>query len=67
MIDRDGKYDECDVLPSLLDETPETSIKGKLFVDIGANIGYCSLLMASVGAKVPVIRTTTFQSVLFPK
>jgi len=52
MIDRDGKYDECDVLPSLLDETPETSIKGKLFVDIGANIGYCSLLMASVGAKV---------------
>lgn len=51
-IERDGKYSDCDALPYILDGTGKKPIKEKLFVDIGANIGYCSLLMAAVGAEV---------------
>ena len=46
-----GRWPDCDVLPSLM---PSPG----LFVDVGANIGACSILMASLGHRVISIEPT---------
>ena len=50
VIDRQGRWPDCDMLLSLWDE--DSSGESPLFVDAGANIGSCSLLMLARGARV---------------
>lgn len=51
-----GKWRDCDVLPRLLDLAAETKPR-RVFVDVGANIGACSMLMAARGG----IRVVSFE------
>jgi FkbM family methyltransferase len=44
------RWEDCDNLPSLI--APSSPGARKLFVDVGANIGACSLLMAAHGHRV---------------
>ncbi|KAJ1628419.1 S-adenosyl-L-methionine-dependent methyltransferase [Pavlovales sp. CCMP2436] len=50
VIKQTGKWPDCDHLPAMLGG----SVPGKrlLFVDVGANIGACSLLMAAHGHRI---------------
>ena len=49
-----GRWPDCDPLPGLMSEALSTQPYGTrgTFVDVGANIGACSLLMAALGHQV---------------
>lgn len=51
VVRRLGRWADCDHLPALMDGVLGGRKRG-LFVDVGANIGACSMLMASKGHRV---------------
>lgn len=54
IIREEGRWDDCDPLLTLWNHSINLNIftNSSLFVDAGANIGSCSLLIASAGIKV---------------
>lgn len=52
VVRRVGRWPDCDVLPTLMPKEPAPPWERYLFVDVGANIGACTLLMASLGHRI---------------